>query len=181
MDADGFDRLTKNLAFAGTRRGVVRLLSVLPFGVVLAILRGETPETTAKGDGRGRSQRGHRRPVQRGKRHGGGKKPKKGKRRSRFAHRSPLARPVLGNAAPSSTIAVRASIAVPAARSARAVIWRPAGASQSPTTPPVMTATPAPRPTPARVGSASAPIQSFASSPPIRAKSAPAIPAAGPA
>jgi hypothetical protein len=48
MDPRHFDTLVKSLSSAGTRRGVVRRLAVLPLGVTLTALLGGLPVTAAK-------------------------------------------------------------------------------------------------------------------------------------
>jgi hypothetical protein len=80
MDAEGFDRLTKILAVAGTRRGVVRLLSALTLGVLFTPLAGVTPGVTAEDDDHGSSHRRHRRRARHRHRHGSNKKNRKGEK-----------------------------------------------------------------------------------------------------
>lgn len=56
MDANEFDALARSLP-GGSRRRAVRLLAALPLGLMLATLRGDVPDATAKNDDHGRSQR----------------------------------------------------------------------------------------------------------------------------
>jgi len=70
MDADGFDRLAKTVSGTGSRRGLVRLLSALPLGVLLTAVLGHGPNASAKtrkkpqtDDDHGSSHRHHRRTA----------------------------------------------------------------------------------------------------------------------
>jgi hypothetical protein len=61
MDTERFDRVTKTLAQAGTRRSLVRLLAVLPVGGALGTLLGDDTAATGR----------HKRRTTRNKRHFG--------------------------------------------------------------------------------------------------------------
>jgi hypothetical protein len=78
LDANKFDCLTKLLAGASTRRGVARLLSVLPLSVLITTFAGEIPEATAEDDDHGSSHRRQRRRARHRRRHGSARKPRKG-------------------------------------------------------------------------------------------------------
>jgi hypothetical protein len=86
MDAAGFDRLTKVVSRTGTRRGLVRLLAAVPFGVALAALLGDGPEALAKkhkqqtDDDHGSSHRRHRRKAEHRHQTGKDKENRTGKR-----------------------------------------------------------------------------------------------------
>jgi hypothetical protein len=74
MDSGRFDRVAKTLAQAGTRRGVVRLLAVLPVAGALSALLGD--DTAAGGR--------HKRRTTRNKRHSGNDKDNRtGKRKGK--------------------------------------------------------------------------------------------------
>jgi hypothetical protein len=96
MDGSEFDRLTKAILASGTRRGIVRLLSVLPLGATLTTLLGDDPDATAKhknkqphDDDHGSSHRrrrrkaSHRHDPGQHKDNPTGKKPRKGKRKGK--------------------------------------------------------------------------------------------------
>lgn len=76
MDSERFDRVAKTLALAGTRRGVVRLLAVLPFAGVLAERLGEDASAAGR---RKRRKAKHRHQTGKDKEHRKGKRKGKGK------------------------------------------------------------------------------------------------------
>src|SRR5215218_3098412 len=83
MDPLRFDALTKALAAAGTRRGLVRLLAALPLGVTLGARRGDGPAATAEDDDHGSSHRHRRRKTRNARRSGDDKDNRNGKRKGK--------------------------------------------------------------------------------------------------
>jgi hypothetical protein len=91
MDGKDFDSLAKSLAVSGTRRRLVRLLSVLPLGVTLTAMLGDEPETiSAKknkkqetDDDHGSSHCRHRRNAEHRHQTGNNKEHRQGKRKGK--------------------------------------------------------------------------------------------------
>jgi hypothetical protein len=71
MDAMHFDNLSRRLGTLETRRGLLRLVSVLPLAGALAVLGDEDGRARRKGKGRRRSHRpGHAKAQRKGERKG---------------------------------------------------------------------------------------------------------------
>jgi hypothetical protein len=82
VDRAAFDRFTTSLAAAGTRRALLRLLSVLPLGGALAAALAAGPTAADPGDPeQGSSRRRHRRKTRNARQSGDDKHNRKGQRK----------------------------------------------------------------------------------------------------
>jgi hypothetical protein len=81
MDPVRFDTMARTLATAGTRRGLVRLLTVFPLGMPLIALLGDAPDAIADDDDHGSSGRRKRRKAKHRHQTGNNKENRKGERK----------------------------------------------------------------------------------------------------